>query len=86
MIRKSRSLSIEEKLQRMLVDNLRPEGVDLYRDKDTHKYYCWECFSEVVFLKKICPNCGKEIDWSTMDTETSPTGPPNPRFKPRRYV
>ena len=88
MIRKSRSLSIEEKLQRMLVDNLRPQGVDLYRDKDTHKYYCWECFMEVPFLKKTCSNCGKELDWSTIGTEDSSdsTGSPNPRLKPRRYV
>ena len=84
MRRKGRSLSIEEKLQKMVVDNLRPDGGDLYRDKDTHKYYCRECFSEIPFLQKSCHNCGKKIDWSAIDTESLPASPPNPRFKPRQ--
>ena len=82
---KGRSLGIEEKLQKIVTDELCQEGSDLYRDKNTHKYYCRGCLSEVP-LRKDCLNCGKKIDWSTIDTEYSSTSPPNPLFKPRRYT
>jgi len=83
---KGRSLGIEDRLQMILTDNLHQGGSDLYRDRSSKKYYCRDCFTEVPFREKTCPNCKKKIDWSTTETAYSPTSPPNPLVKPRRYV
>ena len=86
MIRKGRSLGIEEKLYKMAVDDPHSDGGDLYREKDIHKYYCWEYFSEISFLQKNYPDCGGQIGWSAIDTESLPASSPNSSFKPCRHI
>ena len=85
MRKKGRSLGIEDKFKKFGVDDPEQRGSSFLRDDETHKYYCPECLSELPFLKD-CRNCGRKIDWSSLDMATNPASPPNPRFKPRRYI
>lgn len=85
MRKKGRSLGIEDKFKKFGVESPEQDRAAFLRDNETHKYYCPECLSDLAFLKD-CPNCGRRIDWSSLDTETPPASPPNPRFKPRRYI